>query len=1164
MTAPIGPPNVRVAFTGDSQMVAGTRALPSVTVTSGAAPVIAPRLRFTSADTAIVAISRGGDSLVARRLGSAKITVSVENSLFPDTPPSATRTVIVVPKSFSVVPGLLQLVAIGDTATLAAVARDSAGNALDGVAAQWRLARLADTAVIRLTGGRVTATGAGTADVLALIGRDTARAVVTVAQRLARFAFASGGYTLDALRAESTLVVTPYDANGYAITTGAPTPIWESADTTTVTVDGTGRVRAVRNGTTYVRARRPDGKADSTILVVDQRAVRVTILPPRKTTLGTRDTLTVDAAAVDRLGNSVTDGVPRWSSSNPGVIDFGQGAAGYRVQLNSYAPGKDTVHAVLDGQRDSVAFTVVNEPALVRLAPDSALILAARDSTQLRATVYNASGDSIPGAAVTWATPDTLVARVATPGWFVAVDSGRARVIARTVASNGILLADTSIVHVTNAPRSVRMLVSVDTLSVLGATWTVPVRILNAINDTLPRTRVHWESRDPQVATVSSLGEVTATGSGATWVVAWADSARDSTRIVVYNVAASIAIDGVANGVADSIPTPGTSITHTATVRNDAGAIVAGYPVTWTSTIPGVATVSGGVITATGFGSTNIIARAGAVADTVVVVVRRPTHWHVDGARAGAERLGTLARPFATIESAITKASAGDTVIVAPGATYRETLSIAKTITIVGDSADFLAGGRDPNRLPAIVNATGSGAFLVTAGALDLRHLVIRHSADGPALAATDADVTLSAVYVNPGTWDTPRGSGIMVERAPQTARFDSVVVEGVVGYGIRVRSSAGVRIVRSRVRGVRAAGTATSEDGAGVAVTGGRAAMIGRVTVRTTDGAQVLLSSTADATVNFGTFTGERQLVLVEGASGLTTIADNVFDLARPADDLYTGTSVTDGRAGLTLRNSAGVRVLRNRFRDAGGVSSLMDAIRLEDARTVTLDSTRFAGGRRALNSQRSSWSLSRSRVDSISLGIESTSDTLSLTDDTLSTAGTACASVRNGQSTLLRVTTSQCGVGSAAAVGFVGGVVSIDAFSISGSNPRAVLADSVRRATVRGATVNGPGAVTAGVAGSGGIQLAGDSVSVIGSFVTGFPDRAGIHMTGTVVRVDSSAANRSKIALQVVGAPTSLTVRDDDLYDADSAAFIGNGAAPNVWWGDSRGPRGTTPASV
>ncbi|NUS98683.1 MAG: hypothetical protein HOQ11_14875, partial [Gemmatimonadaceae bacterium] len=314
----------------------------------------------------------------------------------------------------------------------------------------------------------------------------------------------------------------------------------------------------------------------------------------------------------------------------------------------------------------------------------------------------------------------------------------------------------------------------------------------------------------------------------------------------------------------------------------------------------------------------------------------------------------------------------------------------------------------------------------------------------------------------------------------------------------------------------------------------------------------------------NFSTFTGERQLVLVDGATGLTTIADNVFDLARPADDAYTGTSVTDGRAGLTVRGSAGVQSIRNRFRDATGVTSQMDAIRLDSARTMRVDSTRFAGGRRAVRSQRSSWTLTGSRVDSVALAIEAVGDTLALTDDTLASAGAGCASLRFSEATLTRITGAQCGVGDSPAFSVVGGAATFDGLSVSGSNPRAVLADSVRRVILRRATILGPGAWSSGIAGSGGVQLAGDSVSVVGSFVTKFPDRAAMYLSGGVVRVDSTVANRSRMGLQLGTIPAALNVRDDDLYDADSAAFVGSGTVANVWWGDGRGPAGTTTASV
>ena len=63
--------------------------------------------------------------------------------------------------------------------------------------------------------------------------------------------------------------------------------------------------------------------------------------------------------------------------------------------------------------------------------------------------------------------------------------------------------------------------------------------------------------------------------------------------------------------------------------------------------------------------------------------------------------------------------------------------------------------------------------------------------------------------------------------------------------------------------------------------------------------------------------------------------------------------------------------------------------------------------------------------------------------------------------------------------------------------------------------------------------------------------------------MRVDSTIVNQSRAGLEVVGAPQTLSVRDNDLYDAEVAALVLAvpiaAAAPNTWWGDARGPRGS-----
>jgi hypothetical protein len=160
------------------------------------------------------------------------------------------------------------------------------------------------------------------------------------------------------------------------------------------------------------------------------------------------------------------------------------------------------------------------------------------------------------------------------------------------------------------------------------------------------------------------------------------------------------------------------------------------------------------------------------------------------------------------------------------------------------------------------------------------------------------------------------------------------------------------------------------------------------------------------------------------------------------------------------------------------------------------------------------------------------------------------------------------QCGVGDSPALGVVGGSLIVDGLDVRGTNPRAVRADSAGVVRLRRAVVRGPFAGTVGVAGQAGVELAADSVTVTSSFVTGYPDRAGISVTGTTVRVDSTTVNRARSGLIVAGSPAAIDIRDNDLADADSGALRMRAGAqiavPGTWWGDGRGPAGASAGTV
>lgn len=1166
VTGPATVRDIQLAISGDSVVVMGAQALAVVRATSAGKPVTRPRIQLVSSDTMILAVSADGDSVVGRALGTATLTAQLQNSLFPDPPPSTSRIVRVVPRHLAIVPASVQFQSLGDTLPVSVIAYDAHDEVIGPVKASFSVA---NTALATVVNSRVASVAVGTTELrAAMIGVDTVRAPIIVGQTLQRFVFPAPIVTLDAIGADTTLVAVGLDARGNAIPGAVPT--FGSTDSARVRVTQTGLVRALANGAAYVMAFRGDGLADSVRVVVNQRATRVLVSPVTTTSISSQfGQIRLAAFAYDRLGQTVTDDVPIWRSNDERIVTVDTGRV---ATVTGRARGDAYVVAQQDNARDSVLVTVINDPVSIDLTPESATLLTAHDSLPLKTIIKNGEGGIIDTVDYTITSSDSSVLRVLSNSWAMAVDTGRVRLIARTQSAAGPL-ADTSFIDVLNLPDTLRMLASVDTLTYIGDTLTAPVSIANRRGEQLARSRVAWVARAPAIASVTSTGRITANTVGSTWVVATAGALRDSIRVVVTNLVASVAINGIADGAVDTIPAIGVSIPYTATVWGTSGSALPQYRTTWTSTSPGVATVDGaGVVTSTSFGAASIIVRAGAATDTVRLLVRKPSRWHVDNVRAGNPALGTLGRPFPTIGTGVSRASDGDTVIVAAGSRYAETISVPLRLTILGDSAAFVANGRDPSRLPVLSHESGAAAIAVSTGPFVVRYLSIVHVVPGAAIAVSGADATISSVFVNPGRVDAPLGSGFLIQNAPLNARIDSVRIESVRGYGVRMVNAAGARVMRTRIMNVvtDAGGAPVSgEDGAGIALIGGRGAVLTRNVVTTTDGPQITLAGTTDGSLTYNTLSGERQLARLSSVVGITTVSDNDFDLARVAGDAYTGTSVTDGRSGLEVAASAGVQIERNTFRTSAGVASLMDAIHVADTRATRLDGNHFHGGRRAVRSERSAWDMLRSRTDSVAVGIESLGgDSITFSDDTLVNASVGCISQRNGFADLQRVVMTQCGVGDAPALGVIGGTLTVDALDVRGTNPRAVRADSARVVRLRRSIVRGPLAGTVGVGGLAGVDLSADSVTVTASLVTGYPDRASVYVTGTTVRVDSTTANRSQTGIIVGGAPSAIDVRDNDIADNSLAGLSMRAgalvAAPGTWWGDDRGPAGTSGATL
>lgn len=272
--------------------------------------------------------------------------------------------------------------------------------------------------------------------------------------------------------------------------------------------------------------------------------------------------------------------------------------------------------ALLSGLTGCAASDPVSSPLPDRVSiavPASRLTVGEIGFLQARVA---GPGGAMPHADVVWTSSAPTVLSVAPGGVLTAVSRGTAEVTA-AMASNPSVRSSVALTVVGASA------LTLDTRAVeLGEGGQRRLAARVTYDEGASPVPVVWRSSAPAVALVDNHGLVTALTAGTTVVRASAAGKADSAVIIVSPQAVgSITMDSVSSAALFV----GDRRTLAVTVRNPAGAILAGRPITWASANPAVATVStAGVVTATGVGTTTISAESGGrVADATVAVLDR-------------------------------------------------------------------------------------------------------------------------------------------------------------------------------------------------------------------------------------------------------------------------------------------------------------------------------------------------------------------------------------------------------------------------------------------------------------------------------------------------------------------------------------------------------------
>ena len=395
------------------------------------------------------------------------------------------------------------------------------------------------------------------------------------------------------------------DQNGDAMT-GA-TVTWSSSDAAVATVDGSGLVTAVDDGTTTITAT-AGSVAGTAAVTVAQVPAEVVVEPAAHTLVAFGDTIRLSAEARDANGNAVATAEFAWSSSDTLVATVD--ASGL---VTAAGNGAAMVTATAGSASGTAAVTVEQVPSEVVVEPAAHTLVALGDTIRLSAEALDANATVVATAEFTWSSSDTLVVTVDDSGLIAAVDNGAAMVTATAGSASG-----TAAVTVEQVVAEVVVEPAAPMIVALGDTIRLSAEALDANANVVATAEFMWSSDGPGVATVDASGLVTAVANGSATITATAGSALGTASVTVEQVPSEVVVEPAAH----TLVALGDTIRLSAEAYDANGNVADAAEFAWSSSDTAITTVdAGGLVTAVANGTARVTATSAAAAGTAAVTV---------------------------------------------------------------------------------------------------------------------------------------------------------------------------------------------------------------------------------------------------------------------------------------------------------------------------------------------------------------------------------------------------------------------------------------------------------------------------------------------------------------------------------------------------------------
>lgn len=398
--------------------------------------------------------------------------------------------------------------------------------------------------------------------------------------------------------ASVTLSAKVVNAQGQVVS-GA-TVFWNTSNANVATVSSNGTVTGIDTGSVQIAASANGVSGIAAISVMPRPVASVTVSPPT-VTLKVGGTQRLAALLFDADGNPLTGRVVTWSSSDPTVATVDNTGL-----VTAVAVGPATVTATSEGKSGSAAVSVGAQVASkITVAPTTVSITVGQTS-QLTATVLDASGATIAGAPVAWTIDKPSVASLSSSGLGTDTVTGISVGTATITATSGA--AHTTIpVTVSPSPASAVIISPGSATLFVTQQLQLSATVTDSHGNPLSGQAVTWTSNNENVATVSGTGNVSAVAPGSATITAMSGAAHGTASITVKLVPVS-SVSVTPNLVSLFVgQTSQLGVVLLDSVGDTLSAV--GRAVNWKSNKGGVATVSAsGLVTAQGLGAAVITA----------------------------------------------------------------------------------------------------------------------------------------------------------------------------------------------------------------------------------------------------------------------------------------------------------------------------------------------------------------------------------------------------------------------------------------------------------------------------------------------------------------------------------------------------------------------------